>query len=743
MDAATYQQMTKLFARALELADHKRRAFLEAECADHEMRGQILELLGIAQSDAGFMATAGATIGALRESVVVGIMGEDQLPEEIGGYRIIRLLGRGGMGVVMEAEQDQPRRRVALKVVQSGLVSAQSLRRLQREAQILAILDHPGIARIHSAGVVDFGFGGRPYYVMELIQGTTVTDYAKANDLNVRSRLELFVKVCDAVQHAHEKGIVHRDIKPGNILVTAEGQPKVLDFGVARTTNTDVQLTTIQTETRQIVGTLPYMSPEQATGDRARIGVGSDVYSLGALLYELLTGRPPLDVKDRAVHEAVLIIRDEEPTRLGTIDRSLRGDVEVVALKALAKEPEERYDSAAALAADVRRWLCDQPISARAPSTLYQLGKFARRNKPFVAGVLSIILILAAALLVVSLQANSLAKAKSDADYEARRATAVNEILQSAMANATAAGDGSQATLDDFLQAIQLGLDAGGHEPGVELTARMTLARVFTMALRLEDAVEQYELVLELATVAERVNERAIANAEMGIKNLREILDAKSEAAQHAVRLLTIRRRMQSFQQGRQLDLLAETAGWLEEIRNDFFLSPAPNPLFYLQSTRDLAWVRIWQGRPDEARSLLLSALQDAASADLPPTGLEWTSLPAARLDLEVCLGAAAVELGYFAEAEQHLRQAERKLLAGLTESSMKPVVLTNAELRRLRELLVRLYDEWDQPQHADRVRVMLEGSVREPFDLAPVGSRPGEDGSGALPSDLPQTEDE
>ncbi len=728
MDAATYQQMTELFARALELSTDKRRAFLEAECPDEGMRGQILELLGIAQADASFMATAGATIGALRQSVVVGIMGEDQLPEEIGGYRIIRLLGRGGMGVVMEAEQEQPRRRVALKVVQSGLVSTQSLRRLQREAQILAVLDHPGIAHIHSAGVVDFGFGGRPYYVMELIQGTTITDYARAGDLDVRRRLELFVKVCDAVQHAHEKGVVHRDIKPGNILVTEAGQPKVLDFGVAQTTNADLQFATIRTETRQIVGTLPYMSPEQATGERDRIGVGSDVYSLGALLYELLTGRPPLSVKDLAIHEAVLIIRDEEPTRLGTLDRSLRGDVEVVALKALAKEPEERYDSAAALAADVRRWLCDQPILARAPNSIYQLRKFARRNKPFVAGVLSTILILAAALIVVSLQANSLAKAKSDADYEARRATAVNEILESAMANATAVGDGSQATLDDFLQAIQLSLEAGGHEPGVELVARITLARVFTMALRFEDAVEQYELALELAKVAERIDERAIANARIGIKNLREILEEQTAAAQGAVRLLTIHRRMQSFQQGSQLDLLAETAGWLEEIRNESLLTPAPDPQFYLHSTRDLAWVRIWQGRPDEARSLLRSALQDAVSAELPPTGLEWPSLPAAMLDLEVCLGAADVELGYFAEAEQHLLQAERKLLDGLTESSMKAAVQTNAELRRLRRLLIRLYDEWEQPQHADRVRAMLERNVREPFDFAPVGSWPGED---------------
>ncbi|MFG0252320.1 MAG: serine/threonine-protein kinase, partial [Phycisphaerales bacterium JB038] len=672
---------------------------------------------------------------------VLGVLGEDQLPEQSGGFRIIKLLGRGGMGMVMEAEQEQPQRRVALKVVQSGLVNAQTLRRLQREAQILAVLDHPGIARIYSAGVVDFGYGGRPYYAMELIKGATITQYAEAEKLDTRGRLELFVKVCDAVQHAHEKGVVHRDLKPGNILVTPDGQPKILDFGVARTTNADVQLTTIQTETRQIVGTLPYMSPEQAISDRERIGVRSDVYSLGALLYELLVGRPPLNVKNRAVHEAVLVIRDEEPTRLGTINRTFRGDVEVMALKALAKEPQERYDSAAALAADARRWLSDQPILARPPSTIYQLLKFARRNKVVVAGVLAIILILAAALLVVSLQANSLARAKSDADYEARRATAVNELLQSAMTSVTAAGDGSRATLDDFLQAVQLSLDSGKHDPGVEISARMTLARVFTMAVRFEEAVEQYELVLALAESAERVDELTVTNATTGVRNLREILDSKSDAAQQAVRLLTIRRRMLAFREGRQFELLDETAGWLEENRNEYLLNPSPNPLFYLHSTRDLAWVRIWQGHPDSARTLLHAALQEASSAELPPAGLEWPAVPAALSDLKLCLGAADLELGYFAEAEHHLRQGEREILRSLQNPATESAALASAELRRFRELLIRLYEEWEQPAHAARVRAMLEAHLHEPLDLEPVGQGTGEEGSGSLPAEVPQTE--
>lgn len=318
----------------------------------------------------------------------------------IGHYRIIRTIGQGGMGTVYEAEQDRPRRTVALKVVRAGLATPKMMRRFELESQVLGRLQHIGIAQVYEAGTADAGQGPQPFFAMEFIRGRLLNDFAGADNLGTRARLELMAKVCDAVHYAHQKGVIHRDLKPGNILVDDTGQPKILDFGVARATDSDVQVTTLQTDVGQIVGTLAYMSPEQVAADPAELDIRSDVYALGVICYELLAGRLPLDVSRKMIHEAARTIQEDDPAPLSTYNRVFRGDVETIVAKALEKEKGRRYASAAELAADLRRYLQDEPIVARPASTTYQLRKFAKRNKGLVGGVVAAFIIMVIASVV-------------------------------------------------------------------------------------------------------------------------------------------------------------------------------------------------------------------------------------------------------------------------------------------------------------------------------------------------------
>ncbi|MBL8764959.1 MAG: serine/threonine protein kinase [Phycisphaerae bacterium] len=344
-----------------------------------------------------------------------------RLPARLGAYRILRLLGEGGMGAVYEAEQDRPNRRVALKVIRSGLASGELIRRFEQEAEVLGRLQHPGIAQVFDAGVItDVEAGGHavasiPYFAMELIRGVPLSRHVIDARLTHDQRLGLLARIADAVEHAHQRGVIHRDLKPGNILVDEAGHPKILDFGVARLTDSDIRTTTIRTDIGQLIGTVPYMSPEQAAGDPAALDTRSDVYALGVIGYELLAGRLPYDLSRRPITEAVRIIREQDPERLSTTHRSLRGDVETIIAKALEKEKERRYASAGELAADIRRYLASEPIVARPASTMYQLRKFARRNRALVGGIGATMLALAIGLVLAVQQARVARRERDDA----------------------------------------------------------------------------------------------------------------------------------------------------------------------------------------------------------------------------------------------------------------------------------------------------------------------------------------
>ncbi len=343
------------------------------------------------------------------------------VPARIGHYAILRVLGEGGMGTVYEAQQESPKRAVALKIIRAGYLAPALLRRFELESHVLGRLQHPGIAQVYEAGVVrDERGGDLPFFAMEFIKGVPLTDYATQRSLGTRERLELLARVCDAVYHAHQKGVIHRDLKPANILVDDSGQPKILDFGVARATDSDLQQTTMQTDVGAIIGTVPYMSPEQVGGDPDDLDTRSDVYALGVIAYELLAERLPYDLQRKMIHEAARIIREEEPTRLSSINRALRGDVETIVAHALEKDKVRRYQSAETLASDIRRYLKHETITARPASTWYQLQKFSRRNRGLVTGLVAAFLLLIAGVIGTSIGLRQAVRAR-DAESVARK----------------------------------------------------------------------------------------------------------------------------------------------------------------------------------------------------------------------------------------------------------------------------------------------------------------------------------
>jgi len=344
-------------------------------------------------------------LGPMMES---GATGHRPLAEgtRVGGFEIKSEIGRGGMGVVFEAEQQNPHRPIALKVIRGDdFIDDHTVRMFQREVEALARLKHPHIAAIYEAGRTE---DGRHYFAMELVQGTPLNEYACAADLGRQDRLALFRKICDAINYAHQRGVIHRDLKPGNIMVDSEGNPKILDFGLARITDTDVKVTIMATDIGRIQGTLPYMSPEQAQGDPAEIDLRSDVYSLGVIFYELMTGQLPYDLSRAALLEAVRVICEEEPRKPSTIRRSLRGDLETIALKALQKEPARRYQSADILSEDIHRYLTSQPIVARPASAAYQLRKLVVRHKTASTFLTFLFVVVMASSVYITLQSAQL-----------------------------------------------------------------------------------------------------------------------------------------------------------------------------------------------------------------------------------------------------------------------------------------------------------------------------------------------
>lgn len=393
------------------------------ELADRTIRDEVLELLAAAQAidlDADEPKPAATEDRNDSQRSADRIIGRD-----IGDFTILARLAEGGMGVVYEAEQHSPRRRVALKVVRGDLFGPEAAARFAREAELLGRLQHPGIAAVHAAGTFRLDphdhSTERAFCAMELVEGRRITDFVALHMPPRDELLLLIALVADAVEHAHRRGVIHRDLKPGNILVTNDGVPKVVDFGIARAMEPMVDQT-LRTSAGELIGTLGYMAPEQLAGDRDCIDARTDVHALGIVAYELLSGQLPVDVRGLSIPEAVERLRVEEPVTLGVLRRELRGDIATVVATAMAVEPERRYASAAELARDLRNIVASKPIEARPPSALYRVRRFVGRHRAASAvGTMALVLLIAAVV------ATSIGWSRAAA--EAERVRRVNEVL--------------------------------------------------------------------------------------------------------------------------------------------------------------------------------------------------------------------------------------------------------------------------------------------------------------------------
>ncbi len=420
---ARHLRERQVFEQAIALDGAARAAFVAAACGEDRALHDAVRAL-LAADDAG--QTAGVLRLDLRATEPVGAvdLAADTL---VGPFRILGVLGRGGMGTVYDAEQDRPRRRVALKVLHSGVTHPAALRRFEFETEVLGRLRHPCIAQVHQAGTALIDGVPRPYFAMERVAGVPLTDHAAQHHLDVAQKIALLLDVCDAVDHAHHSGVIHRDLKPANILVDGDGRPKVLDFGIARAI--DAEDAALMTRAGQVVGTLAYMSPEQAVGDPARVGVTSDVHALGVVGYELLTGALPYPVAGENVTRALHVLAADEPVPLARHRRAFRGDLDTIFRKALEKDPARRYATAAELRDDLRRFLGHEAISARPPSAVYQVRKFARRHRGLVAGAALAALALVAGTIASVTWAVRAEAAEVDATRAARLSKRVTDFV--------------------------------------------------------------------------------------------------------------------------------------------------------------------------------------------------------------------------------------------------------------------------------------------------------------------------
>src|SRR5262245_60020521 len=410
------KRVKEIFMAVSEAAPGERAALLDRECGgDAELRQRVEALLQVHEEPDSFLRKPRAESTAAYQPALGLQVGQTFA----GRFKLREELGHGGMGVVFVADQTEPvQRRVALKVIREGADSVRMLARFEAERQALALMDHPNIAKVLDGGLHD----GRPFFVMELVKGVPITAYCDHHKLTPRERLELFVPVCQAIQHAHQKGVIHRDIKPSNVLIALYDDkpvPKVIDFGVAKATGAALTERTIDTGFGGVVGTPQYMSPEQATFNNLDIDTRSDVYALGVLLYELLTGSPPFSKKDlehRGLLEMLRVVREEEPprpsTKLSTADALptlsanrgteprkltglLRHELDWIVMKALEKDRTRRYETTNGFAADVQRYLAGEAVQAHPPSATYRLRKFVRRHR---GQVIAASLVLAALL---------------------------------------------------------------------------------------------------------------------------------------------------------------------------------------------------------------------------------------------------------------------------------------------------------------------------------------------------------
>jgi len=648
---------TVIFSAAIKLPAEQRQSFVKAACAGNaELEQEVAALLHEHDGIGSFIDQP-----AMPAAPTEPAAGPSERPgTQIGPYKLLQKIGEGGMGVVYMAEQTEPvERRVALKIIKPGMDTRQVIARFDAERQALAMMDHVNIARVLDVGTTE---AGRPYFVMELVNGVPITKYCDDNRLTPRQRLELFVPVCQAIQHAHQKGIIHRDIKPSNVMVTLyDGKPvpKVIDFGVAKATEQKLTERTLFTQYGTMVGTLEYMSPEQAEMSALGVDTRSDIYSLGVLLYELLTGSTPLSskrMKEAAYAEILRLIKEEEPPKPSTrlsdsgealasisaqrhtepakLSKLVRGELDWIVMKTLEKDRNRRYETASGFAADVERYLNDEPVQACPPSAWYRFRKFARRHKAALVTAAAISIALVIGIVISTRQAIRATRAERLADQRLKEEAAARRaeekqrrIADEQRQTAEQARQRATENLQMARQAVDQMLTEVGHSELANVPQMEPLRRVL-----LEKALQFYQRFLQ-GNPADPEIRLATGQAYQRIGGLYDRLGQYADAdrtLQEAIRVLE--------------GLVAESA---RKPTYEFALANA-----YQNLANILIHLRQWP-KAEEAASRSLARSRKLA-AEFPQESVNRNLL---RNSLGH-LGVPLEQLGRYSEAERAFREA-------------------------------------------------------------------------------------